>query len=239
MASFSLFLSRAFLFFYFQGLRGSSSSFGIVTAIHAKTFAAPASSTAFQYNWDLSASAASSAINCFQTFVLSPSLPQELGAQLVLFAGTSKGRVSFLLTGGWYAPADQFAAVIAPFLATLPQPTSHKLTVGTYIDIVQSIGGLDRLNTSGIPESPNTFYAKSLMTPEESPMSNASTTSFANYLANEGFGTNTVRNPSLSVSFLIFYTPHYVELVCGDRALRWNKLSDQQSSFHCYCFRQP
>jgi len=75
------------------------------------------------------------------------------------------------------------------------------------------------------------------MTPEESPMSDASTTAFANYLANEGFGTNTVRNPSLSVSLLIFYAPHYVELVCGGRALWWNQFSDQQSSFHCYCFR--
>ena len=184
----------------FQALRGSSSSFGIVTAIHATTFAAPASSTVFQYNWDLSASAAASAVSAFQSFVVSPSFPQEFGAELVLGSGSSKGRVSFGLTGGWYAPADQFAAVIAPFLAALPQPSSNKLTVGTYINSVQYLGGLGRLNTTGIPDSHDTFYAKSLMTPEGSPMSNASSAAFMNYLANEGFGTNTVRNPSLSMS---------------------------------------
>ncbi|KIM45670.1 Glucooligosaccharide oxidase [Hebeloma cylindrosporum] len=175
----------------FWGLRGSSSSFGIVTAIHAKTFAAPASSTVFQYNWDLSASSAASAINAFQTFVVSPSLPQEFGAELVLGAGSSKGRVSFGLTGGWYAPANQFAAVIAPLLAALPKPASQKLTVGTYINSVQYLGGLGRLSTIGIPDSHDTFYAKSLMTPEGSPMSNASNLAFMNYLANQGFGTNT------------------------------------------------
>jgi len=222
---------------FFQGLRGSSSSFGIVTAIHASTFAAPASSTVFEYNWDLSAQSVAAAISAFQTFVVGPSLLQEFAAELVLGAGSSKGRVSFGLTGGWYAPADQFAAVIAPFLAALPQPASHKLTAGTYINSVQYLGGLGRLNTSGIPDSHDTFYAKSLMTPEGSPMSNASMTAFANYLANQGFGTNTVRDPFLSVKLMIVYTPRYVGLVCGDRALWWNQLGDQQCSFHCYCFR--
>ena len=222
---------------FFQALRGSSSSFGIVTAIHAATFAAPASTTIFEYNWDLSASSAASATSAFQSFVVNPSLPKEFGVDLVLGAGSSKGRVSVGLTGGWYAPADQFAAVIAPLLAALPQPASHKLTVGTYISSVQYFGGFGRLNTTGIPDTPNTFYAKSLMTPEGSPMSNASIVAFMNYLANQGFGTNTVRNPSLLVSLLVVYISGYLELVCADRALRWNQLGDQQCSIHCDCFR--
>lgn len=178
-----------------------------------------------------------SAISAFQSFVVSPSLPQEFGAELVLEPGSAQGRVSFGLTGGWYAPADQFAAVIAPLLSALPQPASNQVTVGTYIDSVQHYGGLGRLNTTGIPDSPNTFYAKSLMTPEGSPMSNASMAAFTNYLANEGFGANTVRHPSLSAFFLMAYISHHVGLVCGDRALRRNQLSDQQCSVHCYCFR--
>ena len=177
--------------------------------------------TIFKYNWDLSASSAASAISAFQSFVVSPSLPQEFGAELILRAGSSKGRVSFGLTGGWYTPADQFAAVIAPLLAALPQPASHKLTVGTYINSVQYFDGFGRLNTTGIPDTPNTFYAKSLMTPEGSPISSASMVAFMNYLANQGFGTNTVRNPSLLVSLLVVYISGYLELVCAARALRW------------------
>jgi len=68
-------------------------------------------------------------------------------------------------------------------------------------------------------------------------MSNASIAAFMNYLANQGFGTNTVRNPSLLVSLLVVYICGYLELVCGDRALWWNQLGDQQCSVHCYCFR--
>ncbi|KAF8194117.1 glucooligosaccharide oxidase [Pholiota molesta] len=172
----------------FWALRGASSSFGIVTAIHAKTFAAPASTTVFEYSWDLSASAAASALAAFQNFVQEPNLPQEFAAEIVLGSGSSKGRVSFGLTGGWYAAANQYAAVIAPFLAKVPTPQSKKLTVGTYIGSVQYLGGLGRLNTTGTPDSTDTFYAKSLMTP---PLASAQGTAFMNYLANSGFGTNT------------------------------------------------
>ncbi|KDR69186.1 hypothetical protein GALMADRAFT_272070 [Galerina marginata CBS 339.88] len=175
----------------FWALRGSSSSFGIVTAIHAITFAAPSSVTVFEYSWNLSASEASSSLAAFQSFVLSPNFPQEFGGEIVLTPGSSKGRVAFGIHGGWYAPADQFNTVIAPLLAKLPTPANKTLTVGTYINSVQLLGGLGRLNTVGIPDTPNTFYAKSLMTPEASPMSNASMNAFTTYLANDGFGTNT------------------------------------------------
>ena len=156
----------------------------------------------FQYNWDLPASSAASAIRAFQSFVVRPSLPQEFGAALVLSVGSSKGRVSFSLTGGWYAPTDQFAAVITLLLAALPQPGGKKLTVGTYIDSIQYLGGLGRLNTTGIVDSHDTFYAKSLMTP---PMSEALTAAFMHYLAHQGFRANTVRNPFPSVSLLTIY----------------------------------
>ncbi|KAF9474996.1 glucooligosaccharide oxidase [Pholiota conissans] len=172
----------------FWALRGASSSFGIVTSIHANTFAAPSSTTIFEYNWDLTAAAAASALTAFQNFVNGPSLPQEFAGELVLGSGSSKGRVSFGLTGGWYGPANQYAAVIAPFLATVPTPQSKKLTVGTYIASVQYLGGLGRLNTTTIPDSTDTFYAKSLMTP---PLVSAQGTAFMNYLASQGFGTNT------------------------------------------------
>ena len=100
--------------------------------------------------------------------------------------------VHFGLTGGWYAPADQFAAVIAPFLNTLPTPSEQTVTPGTYIEGAQSVSGINRLNTSGIPDVHDTFYAKSLMTPEASPMTITALNAFMSYLGYTGFTADTV-----------------------------------------------
>ena len=170
-------------------MRGASGSFGVVTSIQVETFAAPDSATVFEYSWELSAADAAKATQQFQNFVLT-NIPQEFGAELVLGRGSSSGSVSFGLTGGWYAPTDQFAAVIAPFLNTLPTPSRQAITPGTYIESVQNLGG--RLNTSGIPDTHDTFYAKSLMTPEASPMTITALNAFMSYLGDIGFTADTV-----------------------------------------------
>ena len=172
-------------------MRGASGSFGVVTSIQVETFAAPDSATVFEYTWELSAADAAKATQQFQNFVLT-NIPQEFGAELVLGRGSSSGSVSFGLTGGWYAPADQFAAVIAPYLNTLPTPSGQTITPGTYIESVQNLGGLGRLNTSGIPDGNDTFYAKSLMTPEASPMTITALNAFMSYLGDTGFTADTV-----------------------------------------------
>ena len=173
-------------------MRGASGSFGIVTSIQVETFAAPNSATIFSYSWDLSAADAASATQQFQNFVQT-NIPQEFGAYLVVERGSSSGMVHFGLTGGWYAPADQFAAVIAPFLNTLPTPSEQTVTSGTYIEGAQSVSGINRLNTSGIPDVHDTFYAKSLMTPEASPMTITALNAFMSYLGYTGFTADTVR----------------------------------------------
>jgi hypothetical protein len=172
-------------------LRGASSSFGIVTSIEVKTFAVPDSVTMFSYSWDLSAADAAHATQQFQNFVQTD-IPQEFGAYLVVLRGSSSGMVHFILTGGWYAPADQFAAVIAPFLNTLRTPSEQTVTPGTYIEGAQSVTGTNRLNTSGIPDVHDTFYAKSLMTPEASPMTITALNAFMSYLGDTGFTADTV-----------------------------------------------
>ena len=172
-------------------MRGASGSFGIVTSIQVETFAAPDSATTFSYSWDLSAADAASATQQFQNFVQTD-IPQEFGAEFVVGRGSSSGRVSLGLTGGWYAPADQFAAVIAPLLNALPTPSGQTVIPGTYIESVQYFGGLNRLNTSGVADIHDTFYAKSLMTPEASPMTITALNAFMSYLGNTGFTADTV-----------------------------------------------
>ena len=175
-----------------QAFRGSSSSFGIVTSIQVETFAAPNSATMFSYSWDFNTIDAASATQQFQNFVQT-NIPQELSAEVVLGRGSSSGRVSFGLTGGWYGPTDQFASVIAPLLNTLPPPSGQTITPGTYIESVQYLGGLmGRLNTSGIADTHDTFYAKSLMTPEASPMNIIALNNFMGYLGDAGFTADTV-----------------------------------------------
>ena len=182
-------------------MRGASSSFGIVTNIEVKTFAAPKSTTVFRYNWDLSAADAAKAAQQFQKFVQG-NIPQEIGLELTIEKGSSNGRVSFILVGGWYGPADQFNAVIDPYLANLPPPSEKSVTPGTYIESVENLGSIGRLKTTGIPDSRNAFYAKSLMTPETSPMSISALNAFMNYLGNEGFTANTVRRSKILASLL-------------------------------------
>ena len=97
------------------------------------------------------------------------------------------------MTGGWYAPADQFAAVISPYLDNLPTPSAQTVTPGSYIDSVQTLGGLNRLNTTGIADIHDTFYAKSLMTPEASPMTIDALNAFMSYAGDTGFTADTVR----------------------------------------------
>ena len=175
-----------------QALRGASSSIGVITSFQVKTFPVPASATVFNYNWDLNPADAVCATEQFQNFVMTD-IPQEFAAEIVLSKGSCKGRIKFGLTGGWYAPADQFEAVIAPFLNTLPKPSGKTITPGTYIESVQNLGGLDRLNTTDIPDTHDTFYAKSIMTPEKTPMTVKALNAFMSYLADPGYTADTVR----------------------------------------------
>ncbi|KAF8988419.1 glucooligosaccharide oxidase [Cyathus striatus] len=174
----------------FWALRGSSGSFGITTAIQVKTYAAPSSVTVFTYNWDLTASAAASALGAYQTFAQS-SVPAQLGMEVVLGKGSSSGRVSFEITGGWYGAADQCSGAIAPLLNSLPSPQSSSVKPGSYIDSVSAFSFADSLDTTTAPDTHDTFYAKSLMTPQASPISASALSSFMSYLGSSGFSTST------------------------------------------------
>jgi hypothetical protein len=172
-------------------MRGSAGSFGITTSIEFTTFPVPPSVTVFQYYWDLSVTDASSGIIAFQSFVQT-NIPAELGAMIDLTKGSVSGKVTFAIIGGWYGTASKLNATIAPLLAKLPSNPQTTLNVGTYIDSMQVFAGPQPINTTTTPDVPNTFYAKSLMTPASSPMSPAAITAFMNYLANEGFASTMV-----------------------------------------------
>ena len=175
-----------------QALRGSSGSFGIVTSIQVQTFPAPPSATVFEYDWDLNVADATNLVEQFQNFVQTD-IPQAWAAEIDLGRGSATGFVALTLAGGWYGPADQLAGVMAPLLNALPTPSSATLTPGTYINSVLVLGGTRTLNTTNTPDTHDTFYAKSLMTPEAAPMSTAAINAFMAYLGSAGFTADTVR----------------------------------------------
>jgi len=173
----------------FWALRGSAGSFGIVALLEFHTFAAPPSVTVFSYSWTFKVNAATDALLHFQTFVES-GIPPELGAEIDVFKGSSPGTIDYELTGGYYGPATQFEASIAPYLAMLPTPTSSSVQPGSYIASVQNFAGGGaggNLDTSSAPDTHDTFYVKSLMTPEDTPMSAAAIRAFFHVCGQPGF----------------------------------------------------
>ena len=174
-------------------MRGAGGSFGIATSIEVTTHPAPPSATVFQYTWDLSVKDATDAVAAFQSFV-ETGVPPEFGAYLNLFHGSTSGKIGVVLNGGWYGPPKGFNATIAPFLSKISTTPRTTLNVGSYINSVTAFGqgtGVPSLNTSA-PAKRDTFYAKSLMTPENSPMSTSAIMALMNYLAHEGFSSSMV-----------------------------------------------
>ncbi|KAJ7745583.1 glucooligosaccharide oxidase [Mycena maculata] len=175
----------------FWAIRGASPSVGIVTSIEVQTFKAPASATVFQYSWNsLSIAAASTAIAAFQTYATTK-IPAELGAELTLSKGPSSGKVAFVFTGAYYGNSVALNTIIAPYLKNLPKPTSNNTKVGTYINSVSFFAGPQPVNTASAPDVSDTFYTKSLMTPQSAPMSTAAINAFTTYMATQGFASVT------------------------------------------------
>ncbi|EKM77123.1 hypothetical protein AGABI1DRAFT_115352 [Agaricus bisporus var. burnettii JB137-S8] len=172
----------------FWGMRGAGPSFGITTSMTIKTFAVPPSATVFQYTWDLNATSAASFLNAYQTFSLGQ-VPPQFGSELVLSKGSRQGRVSITLQGVWYDAANKFDAIIRPLVMKVSQkPRIQMVKAGKYIDSVAFFGeSNNRLNTTNAPDTFDTFYVKSLLTPESQPMTTKSSQAFMQYLANQGF----------------------------------------------------
>lgn len=168
-----------------------------MTSIEVNTFPAPPSATVFEYTWNLDVTDASNAIASFQSFVQTD-IPSEFGAEIDLGRGSSSGYLSFQLVGGWYGAHDDLSSVLAPLLAQLPPNPQVQLTPGTYINSVAYLAGSGGLDTSN-PDTPDTFYAKSLLTPASSPMSSAAINAFISYLANQGYTSDTVSHKEMFI----------------------------------------
>ncbi|KAF8181872.1 glucooligosaccharide oxidase [Mycena galopus ATCC 62051] len=174
----------------YWAIRGASPSFGIVTSIEVNTFPAPSSAIVFKYHWDdMNITTASRAVESFQTYARAVDSLSH-GSELVFKKGAEKGKVKFGWTGAVYGNLQPFDTIVGPYLNTLPPPNNKTITNGSYIESVEVLSDTP-LNTSMGADIYDTFYAKSLMTPESAPMSNDTIKDFVSYVANEGFESKT------------------------------------------------
>lgn len=161
----------------------------------------PSSATIIGYNWDMSAVDAANALGAFQTYATSNNIPATFGPELTFTKGSAQGRVTFSLGGGFYGPVSQLDGILAPFMSQMPANPGGGRTTESYIASVGQLSGGLPLNTASGPDRRDTFYAKSLVTPQASPIGDAARKAFMTYLANDGFNANTVG--SLFISLLI------------------------------------
>ncbi|PBK66900.1 glucooligosaccharide oxidase [Armillaria solidipes] len=155
----------------FWALRGAASSFGIITSVDFQTYTVPSFATIYEYDWQLNYSSAAAALAKFQEFATTD-IPPQLGAEINLGKGNSEGTVSFVLTGGWYGESiDALQSVLAPTVQVLGDGVVNTKVAG--------------------PDSTDTFYVKSLMTPEDQPMTLEALEVYMKYIAYEGYASDT------------------------------------------------
>jgi len=120
-------------------------------------------------------------------------MSSNLGLSISLGQGGTKGLTAVEISSAWYGAADAFEENISPLLARLPKADYSTIAPGTYMDSVKVLAQGDPVDTNTRPDTKDTFYAKSVMTTQDSPMSSDALLAFAEYLSNEGWATKTVR----------------------------------------------
>lgn len=146
--------------------------------------------TTYTYGWQLNIEAAAKALQWYHDFAASnPS--EKLGIELLLGKGESRGHVSFSFTGVWYGPHDDLATTLQPLLTLMGPEDWKDLIPGSYLDsAIKLAGGSLEVGEGGAGDS--AFYAKSLVTPQDAPMTQAAQAAFITYIANEGYDVNVV-----------------------------------------------
>ncbi|KAH9917721.1 uncharacterized protein B0H18DRAFT_1200507 [Fomitopsis serialis] len=174
----------------FWALRGAGPSFGIVTQFQFTTYVAPAQPTFFSYYWSLPLDQAITGISLYQNFSFSSSIPKEIGFEMDLTKGSSEGEILLNLVGSYYGSPDQYSAVVQPFLDAMTAPAQVNVT--SWLDNLVLLAGSAIASTpQSIAAENNTFYAKSLTTPSDAPMSQEAITALASWMSVEGWYTDT------------------------------------------------
>ncbi|KAJ7199948.1 glucooligosaccharide oxidase [Mycena pura] len=174
----------------YWAIRGASASFGIVTEIRVQTFQAPQENTFFEYVYSASPSDAARVMLSFQAYSYTD-LPRAFAAEVVFFKVDAE-QFTLVFFGAHYGPYSAFNRTIQPFLDTVPvEPSQTVITRGDWLTVVNaSAFGVGPLNVSSQPDTHDTFYAKSIMTPEETPLTPEAINATFAYMASNGVNSS-------------------------------------------------
>lgn len=192
----------------FYAMRGAGGSFGIVTAFGVKTHAAPSSVVYATYTWDVClewyarayktctddchrlqnqpANVTASMLAAYQNFSITA--PKEWGSTLNMNAGYLPGTVNSSFTITYVGDQTTFENdIVSQLLNKFPSVTKpSSVTNQSWKDTLQLLAGNQNLNTSKQSDYQDSFYAKSIMTPEASLMTAEALSSFSNFLGGAG-----------------------------------------------------
>ncbi|KAJ7761113.1 FAD-binding domain-containing protein [Mycena metata] len=161
-------------------IRGAASSFGIISQYIFKTHEAPSSVVRYSLSFsnpDLSADKFTQLLNSYQSW--GRTAPKELGMEANVFQG---GRVVEL--GGYYmgSTAD-FKGIFNSLLRETGPPNDTYVQERSWIAALVEVNGGSPLSTKGQPDTHATFFAKSLVVPTASPLTNSSLSELAKSFA--------------------------------------------------------
>jgi hypothetical protein len=164
--------------FLHKGIRGASSSFGIVTQYTMQTHEAPDSVIRFAYNFldaDRSPERVADVLHAYQVWGLSA--PKEIGMVTNVW---QEGK-DVEMAGYYMGSQADFEVVIGSLLrVTGPPNTTYVQERGWIAALTEADGGAP-LSTKGVQEPHDTFYAKSLVVPSYSPLTKDALTALAEY----------------------------------------------------------
>ncbi|KAJ7492737.1 glucooligosaccharide oxidase [Mycena latifolia] len=151
----------------FWGIRGASSSFGIVTQYTMQSHEAPLSVIRFAYNFidpDRSPEKFANILHAYQVWGLTA--PKEIG----IVANVWQEGKDIEMAGYYMGSQADFNAVIASLLSSTGQPSTTYVQERDWIAALTEADGGAPLSTKGTLEPHDTFYAKSLVVPSYSPL---------------------------------------------------------------------
>lgn len=171
----------------FWALKGAAPNFGIFTFIYLKTHAVPTDVINFSYSYPsnkLSVKQVADLFLSYQSFGASQA-PSTLGFTFTIGSG-----LSISISGVYYGIQAKYNTVIASFVSTLPSGYSSSVQKLSWIESLQALAGDQQLSTAGASDYRDDFFAKSLMTPESTPITLVAATSFFKYLKTTSTTTN-------------------------------------------------
>jgi hypothetical protein len=120
-------------------------------------------------------------------------LPLNFAAQIFV-SMMDATQFSLSLFGAHYGPFSSYNQTVQPFLDIFPgSPVQTLVVQGDWLTALNaSAFGVGALNTSSQPEVRDSFYAKSIMTPEAEPLTTEAINATFEYLAAKGGNTSVV-----------------------------------------------